>query len=315
VHSTPDSLLVHLDGAPVQTPFDIVGVNGLNRYLTPPYKQVKGDSIYFFRGWEDGSLERNREIKSTETTQSLKGYFDGIRNGKGYGLTAYYYDNSQFAGTPVAVAIDPVIDHQYLLQSPYPGVPADNFGIAWKGYIQPLRSGIYQFTAFADDGVFVDIDGQVIIQNWEPGTHHESGSLFLEGGRLYPVHIRMYEYLFGAQLRLRWSSDDFPEEVIPSSQLYPADYLPAKDISSIELSETVAGNELILTTASFRDMLVDFSITGINGITYQFPGIMVGLGTNTIPLDISRLAPGVYYLKGIENGGDEMLTGTFVKVR
>ena len=103
--------------------------------------------------------------------------------------------------------------------------PEDNFGIVWKGFIQPYRSGPYDFTVFADDGVFVEVNGMVIIQDWEAGVHHETGSIYLEQGRLYPIHIRLYEYLYGAQLRLRWSSPDFPEEVIPTSQIYPDDFL------------------------------------------------------------------------------------------
>ena len=313
VSSSTAGLVIHLDGAPVQTPFEVSGVNGISRYLTPPHKQIKGDSVYLFRAWENGSTQLNREVSASEINQSLKGYFDAIPNGKGKGLTISYYDNTQFAGPPVAVDIDPVPDHQYLLQSPFPGVPDDNFGIVWKGYIQPYRTGTYQFSAISDDGAFVEIDGQVIIQNWEPGSHHETGSVFLQAGRLYPIHIRMYEFKFGAQLRLSWSSADFPQEVIPTSQLYPVDYLSAPEVSAILLNQTVTGDDLILTTESYKDMLMDFKISTMAGITLDYPGIWVGIGKNTI--DISMLAPGLYYLQGVERGGSESLEAFFVKVR
>jgi glucose/arabinose dehydrogenase len=315
IGSDPDHLIIHLDGSPATTPYEIEGVSGISRHITAPYKQVRGDSVFFFSQWADGLVMNNREIKTSSQPQQFTGLFDGMRNGRGTGLTAYYYDNPQFAGTPVATALDSLLDHQFLLKAPYPGLPEDHFGIVWKGYLQPLRSGLYQFTVFADDGVFVEIDGNVIIQQWEPGVHRETGSLYMEQGRLYPIHIRYYEFLYGAQMRFRWSCQDFPEEVVPTSQFYPADFLTDPDSYEVSAWQNITGDQLMLMTNFNREAELRFKITSVLGMDWTVAEQPVSLGDHTLALDISFLPAGWYYLVGMDQKGSVMVKTPFVKVK
>ena len=205
-------------------------------------------------------------------------------------------------------------DHQFLLRSPYPGVPEENFGIRWKGYIQPYKSGLYKFTVFFDDAVFIEIDGNVVIQHWEPGVHTETGSLYLEAGRLYPIHIRYYEYLYGAQIRLRWSSADFPEEVIPTSQLYPEGFLPETDESEWITIENITDNQLSLRIESDEEVELNFSVISVNGTTIDFPPTWITFGKNDVSLDISKLPSGFYYLHGVNTANSKKGITPFVKI-
>jgi glucose/arabinose dehydrogenase len=315
VSSLPEGLNINLDGASRMTPFEVEGVRGLSRFITPPYKQVRGDSIYFFDRWSDGETRIDREIMASGTDQSFVGLFDGMPNGKGHGLTVSYFDNPQFAGSPVAVAVDSILDHQYLLNAPFPGVPEDNFGVVWKGYLQPYKTGTYTFTVFSDDGVFVSIDGNAIIQNWEPGVHYETGKIFLETGQVYPVHIRLYDLLYGSQLRFRWSSDDFPEEVVPSSQLYPADFLSSDTISELIAIQVISAQEVLILTESYKEVYIDFTVIATDGKSYDYPDVLVPIGKNTLPLDVSHLAAGMYYLRGYNKESGDTVTTPFVKVQ
>lgn len=314
VSSSPDSLLVFLDGAPVRAPYDITGVQGVSRFITAPYKQVRGQEVYFFDRWSDDVKEVNREIKSTTEEQSFQAMFEGIPVGRGTGLTASYYDNILYEGEPVAVALDTLLDHQFLLKAPYPGVPEDNFGIVWRGYLQPYRSGMYQITAFADDGVFVAIDGDVVLQNWIPGVHYETGSIYLEEGRLYPIQVRHYEYLYGAQLRLRWSSSDFPEEVIPTSQLYPDDYLSSPEVSKVISVETITLDQLRVRTESYKNTIVEYTIVTATGIVLDHLKAFVPIGKSEISLHTAQLPAGVYYLQGLDLEDGGITVTPFVKL-
>jgi glucose/arabinose dehydrogenase len=315
VLSLPQGLIIGLDGTQQVTPYQVEGVRGISRYLSPPYKQVNGDSIYFFKNWMDGAIAINREVKTSDENQTFTGLFDAIRRGQGYGLTASYYDNPNFEGMPVVVSIDSSVDHQYLLKPPITGLPEDYFSIRWKGYIQPYTSGWYQFRVFADDGIFIEIDGNVIIQDWVPGVHNETGVVYLESGRLYPVHIRMYEWLWGAQMRLRWSSDHFPEEVIPSSQLYPEDYLTEKDAIGILSVQTINAETLDVVIESYKDVQLDFSIINASGISIEFPRYWIPVGKNIISFDVSHLSRGLYYLRGLHSKSGEQIITSFVKVK
>jgi len=313
VSSIPEGLAISLDGAARLTPFEVEGVRGLSRFISAPNKQVRGDSIFFFEQWADGELRISREIMATDEEQTFVGLFDGMPNGKGQGLTVSYFDNPQFAGIPLAVVLDSILDHQYLLNAPYPGVPEDNFGIVWKGYLQPYRTGTYTFTVFADDGVFVSINGNTIIQNWEPGVHHETGSIFLEAGRVYPVHIRLYDFLYGAQLRFRWSAEDFPEEVVPSSQLYPADFLTSDTISDLISIQVISAQEAFILTESYKESAIDFTVFTTDGRSFDYPDVFVPIGKNTLSLDISQLPAGMYFLQGVNKDTGAKVTTPFVK--
>ncbi len=312
VNSDPQGLLINLDGAAKRAPYRIEGVQQINRFVTPPAKQILGDSIFFFNHWEDGSTVPNRVVKTSSNEQVLIGTFDGIRKGRGYGLTASYYDNIFFDGEPIAVAIDSVIDNQYHLNSPYPGVPEEGFGIRWNGYIQPYNSGVYTFTLFADDGIFVELNGTVIVDNWTGGVHHEEGSIYLEKGQLYPIVMKLYDEAWGSQIRLRWSSEDFPEEIIPSSQLYPADVLAGPTALGVLVMKTLAANELMLSLITDKEVTYEMSIFSVDGRIIHLPDAFLSPGKNILPIDVRQLASGLYYLRTTNKADGAKSTVPFV---
>ena len=105
----------------------------------------------------------------------------------------------------------------------------------------------------SDDGVRIEIDDMTLIDEWNTGIHFVTASRFLEQGRLYPIRIRMFDELYSSQFRLRWSSSGFSEEVVPASQLYPADYLSASEVSGITSIESISSRELRLMTEIYKD--------------------------------------------------------------
>ncbi len=315
VHSDPSDLIIQLDGSGRRAPYDIEGVVNIKRFVTPPAKQILRDSVYFFDHWENGSNTSNREVHTAIADQKLTGTFTGFRKGRGYGLTASYYDNIFFEGDPIVVAIDSVIDNQYHLGPPYPGVPEEEFGIIWTGYIQPYRTGWYEITLFADDGIFVELNEMVIIDNWTGGVHHEEASVYLESGRLYPIVMKLYDGAWGSQIHLRWASNDFPEEVIPSSQLYPMDYF--KDTTKLNqlYIESLAKNELLLSMVSKTQVDFRTEIISVLGIVIDQPDTHFLIGENLISLDIGSLAPGLYYLRLMDQLDGAQITLPFVKAQ
>lgn len=81
----------------------------------------------------------------------------------GSGWTGSYYNDPNFTGSPVITRADSQINFNFGANSPVPGfVNADNFSIRWTS-TQNLAAGTYRFTAVADDGIRVTINGQVVI--------------------------------------------------------------------------------------------------------------------------------------------------------
>jgi hypothetical protein len=81
----------------------------------------------------------------------------------GTGWTGSYYNDPNFTGSPVITRADSQINFNFGTSSPVAGfVNADNFSIRWTS-TQNLTAGTYRFTAVADDGIRVTVNGQVII--------------------------------------------------------------------------------------------------------------------------------------------------------
>jgi len=69
--------------------------------------------------------------------------------------------------------IDPTIDFDWNRNGPGDPIREDDFTAEWRGYLEPPLTGSYTFTATADDGVRVWVDGRLAVDEWndaEPGT-------------------------------------------------------------------------------------------------------------------------------------------------
>jgi hypothetical protein len=315
VRTSPPGLSVLVDGSPVVTPHVVEGVRGISRYISPPYTQILGDSIYFFNQWQDGSKVRIREVKTHDDNQEFVCEFEGFRKGYGEGLTASYYDNMEFSGVPKVIAIDSTIDHQWYIQSPHPFIGKDYFSIQWEGYIQAYKSALYKFIAFVDDGAHLEIDGEEVFYDWGPGLNYVTGYKFLEAGKLYPIELKMYDLEWTSQIKFRWSSDDFAEEIVPASQLYPVDYYSSNLSSTILSVKSVTDDQLQIFSKGLKNITMDFTITSVSGYTYTYNDYFVPVGESVITINIGHLIPGAYFMTGIDPLTNEKAVVKFVKVK
>ncbi len=314
VASVPDHLIISLDGSLSSTPYQFEGVAGMERYISPPLKQALNDSIYFFDKWEDGSKLINRQIEPTQDERVYTGIFKGIVKPRGHGLTARYFSNIDFTGTPVVTRVDSIINYQYFMDAPDPLLPADNFSIRWSGYVQAYHAGYYDFAIIADDGIYFKIDDKVLINKLEPGVHTEHTSFYMESDRLYPVELKMFDGLFNSQVKLRWAATDFKEEVIPSSQMFAEDYLKDPDHIGLLTLRTISDDELLIITGSYKATKMDFMAVSVIGQVFISEDVEIKPGQNEIPFDISRLPAGLYFLTGYDNRTGEKYAERFVKI-
>ena len=80
-----------------------------------------------------------------------------------------YWANVGLTGTPVLVRNDVKIDFDWRNGAPDVGLPADNFSARWSR-TATLEAGVYEFTASADDGIRVTVDGQMVLDEWHAGA-------------------------------------------------------------------------------------------------------------------------------------------------
>jgi hypothetical protein len=73
-----------------------------------------------------------------------------------------------------------------------------------------LEPGSYRFTATADDGVRVWVNGHLLIDAWrDQALRTYTGDIYLPGGSI-PVKMEYYENAGEAVARLRWEKADAP---------------------------------------------------------------------------------------------------------
>lgn len=105
-----------------------------------------------------------------------------------------YYDNPSLAGTPVLVRNDPTLDFNWILDSPAPGIPPDNFTVRWSRQFNFIEDGDYRFLADADDGVKVYVDGWLIIDEWNTDRPEIHAGVFADIKRgIHTVTVEYFE--------------------------------------------------------------------------------------------------------------------------
>lgn len=144
----------------------------------------------------------------------------------GTGLTANYFLNRDFIGSPALTRIEGPIDFPYGTGSPAPGIPADNFAVRWSGQLQPRFNETYTLFVRSDDGTRLLIDGRLIINNWaDQGPTERSATIALDSSRTHDIVVEYYENSGGAIAQLSWQSPSQPKQIIPASALFPASRL------------------------------------------------------------------------------------------
>ncbi|MCU0452561.1 MAG: glycoside hydrolase family 3 C-terminal domain-containing protein [Bacteroidetes bacterium] len=128
----------------------------------------------------------------------------GGMSGKGW--KAEYFDNMRLAGKPKLTRVEPIINHDWVGDSPDKGIPSDQFSARWTATLRPDVSGERRLEVSSDDGIRLWLDGQLLIEDW---TNHaeiyKSVPVQLEAGKAYELKIEYYEDGGSAVARCGWS--------------------------------------------------------------------------------------------------------------
>lgn len=205
---------------------DVCDVPDCNGNLVP-------DVIEISQGGDcdgDGTLD---DCQAAEDCNG-NGVVDACEEDSAEGLFAEYYasvgDAGQFTRRMVAT-IDQQVDFAWGGGAPY-DLPPDRFSVAWSGSIRTTGvGGIYEFLIQVDDGVRFWIDGELLIDVWEPNFKTQSVAVELESDRVYPVRLEMFELGGAAECRFSWTPPGGSTEIVPASNLVP---FPDRDQDGID---------------------------------------------------------------------------------
>jgi glucose/arabinose dehydrogenase/PKD repeat protein len=196
----PAGLGITVDGIPVSTTQTVTGVEGFQRELSAPTNAVAPDGTALqFAGWSDGKSIRHvittPEADTTYTARYLPSQ----------PFTARYYNNKTFSGAPVLTRQDPRINFVWGQGSPDPIVPVNNFAVRWTK-TQWFGAGRYKFTAVADDGVRLFIDGKRVISQWQGPANTQFNHVADLGEGYHTIKMDYVESSGAALASLTWDS-------------------------------------------------------------------------------------------------------------
>ncbi len=114
-----------------------------------------------------------------------------------------YFNNIDLSGTPVLQQYEYAISHFWGSGSPDPKVTADNFSARWTRTYN-LAAGTYRFTATADDGVRIKIDGTTVLDKWidQGATTYSVDKALTAGNHTFVVEY--YDKVLDATIDFSW---------------------------------------------------------------------------------------------------------------
>lgn len=146
--------------------------------------------------------------------------------GEGMGLTGKYFRTIDLKDHKLT-RVDPVLFKITMKHRLHYSITDDkNYSASWEGKLMPQFNEPLKLHLESGGGHRVYLDGKLIFNSWMEKYPREftSNNIQVEAGKLYTLRIEYFNAKTDqSRATLRWSSASLPKEVIPQSQLYPAD--------------------------------------------------------------------------------------------
>ncbi|WP_329469042.1 PA14 domain-containing protein [Streptomyces sp. NBC_01723] len=150
----------------------------------------------------------------------------------------------------------------------------------WTGQIAAPATGDYTFHAIGDNGFRLFIDGEPVIDHWQPDWDNEqtSAAVHLKAGEKHDFRLEMFQDTGGANMFLRWSTPTTDKQLVPMSAFTPPDDF---EVYPLELNVGEDGRQV---RARFEGRVGD-----VKGLAEH---LKVEADTTPMPIKAVRVAPG-----------------------
>jgi hypothetical protein len=128
-----------------------------------------------------------------------------------------YFNNTTLSGSPSFATCSSSINYDWSTSGPGNGIGTDVFSVRWTGSFN-FNAGSYTFTARADDGIRVWVDGNPIIDQWiDQGASTYQSTIPLSAGT-HTIRVEYYENLGFAVAQVGWQAVPTPSQLNVSWQ-------------------------------------------------------------------------------------------------
>lgn len=145
-----------------------------------------------------------------------------------------FYANTTLSGSSVLQRSDSSINFNWGTSSPSAEVPSDNFSATWTRTLD-FELGTYRFSATADDGVRVYVDGSLVIDEWHDATSNTYRADVNMTAGSHTIKVDYYEGTGDAKINVFWS-----KTTSSTSSTWSAEYFSTRDLSG---AVTLARND------------------------------------------------------------------------
>lgn len=198
-----DRMVIRTSSSGVEQTYDLAIVKGRHK-VTVEYREFTGDARVKLT-WE----------KLTSP---------GISEWKGE-----YWNNATLSGSPTIVRNDKLVSFRWNEKPPVIGMVKDNFSARWTRTVK-FADGNYRFSAVADDGIRVYIDGKRVLNEWHTstGTTIYTFDKQMSGNRT--IVVEYYESAGNARVRFWWESIAPPAPTPTATPVPTATPIPTPEL-------------------------------------------------------------------------------------
>jgi hypothetical protein len=163
--------------------------------------QVRSGGSYSFQGWSDGGGQ-SHNVTAGPTARTLTARFAATSCPVGQ-YRAQYFPNRTLTGTPASTVCETApLTRRWGAGGPAgAGVGVDDFSARWEGTFA-FPGGSRTFTATADDGIRVWLDGALIIDRWTTAGTSQTTRTVPAGN--HTVRVQSWEGVGTANAQLSW---------------------------------------------------------------------------------------------------------------
>ena len=195
--SSPGSLQVVYDGVSATAPLTRTTIVGSTHTIYAPSPQ----GSQTFGAWSDGGAQQHTvTVGGSDTTYTAT--FIGPSCPAGQYL-AEYYNNRTLTGSPTFTRCEAAINYDWASGGPGNGVASDNFSVRWAGRFS-FAAGTYTFSARANDGVRMWLNGSLIIDAWriQAATTYRATRTLTAGA--HDIKVEFFESTGTAVAQVSW---------------------------------------------------------------------------------------------------------------
>ncbi|MDO8691563.1 MAG: PA14 domain-containing protein, partial [Dehalococcoidia bacterium] len=117
------------------------------------------------------------------------------------GWVGQYFNNQNLSGSPTLTRVDSQLDFDWGDGSPDPSIPIDRFSVRWTR-VMNLTAGDYNFFTYADDGVRLFVDNNLVINEWHTGGGPQYLSSLPLGDGQHTIVMEYFDEIGRAAARL-----------------------------------------------------------------------------------------------------------------